>query len=95
MAQPNENISKSRFHIVDDDTKNELLQNSKALNTNRATKQWVLCLIDFLKERNMPDVDHLDLDELPNIIGDFYFSAPKKRISEEGIQPKDNEKKQK
>ena len=32
---------KKRFDSLDNDTKEELLENRKAQNTNRATKQWV------------------------------------------------------
>ena len=94
MTELEENLAiskpKSQFKIVDNTTNEELLLNRKALNMNRATKQWVLCLNDFLKERQLPDVDYLDLDQLPDIIGDFYFSARKKKISEEGIDQSDN-----
>ena len=76
----------ARFDIVDDEQKEHLLENRKAQNTNRATKQWISCLNDFLNERNMGDVDQLNIDDLPKVIGEFYFSARKKRISEEGIE---------
>ena len=76
----------NRFETLDEATKEELLQNRKALNTNRATKQWVSCLNAYLNERDLPDIDHVDLDELPTIIGDFYFSVRKKRISEDGLE---------
>ena len=76
----------SRFEIIDQATKENLLENRKALNTNRATKQWILCLNDYLHECNLPDADNIDLEELPEVIGDFYFSAHKKRLSEDGTE---------
>ena len=82
---------KRRFDVVDESTKQTLLENRKALNTNRATKQWILCLNDFLKERSLPEVDSIDLDKLPELMGDFYFSAHKKCISEEGIAEKNSD----
>ena len=81
-------MQKKRFNIVDDLTKEDKLENRKALNTNRAMKQWVLCLNDYLKECNLPDVDSIDHDQLPSVLRDFYFSARKKRISEEGLEEK-------
>ena len=77
--------------ILDEATKDELLQNRKALNTNRTTKQWISCLNAFLKERQLPDVDSLDLEQLPQIIGDFYFSVRKKKITDDGTEPTEKE----
>ena len=78
---------KKRFVSLDECTKQELLENRKAQNTNRATKQWVSCLNEFLKEKDKPDLDAIDVNELPDIMGDFYFSVRKKRISEKGVDP--------
>ena len=69
----------------------KLLQNRKALNTNRATKQWISCLNAFLKERQLPDVDSIDLEQLPQIISDFYFSVRKKKITDDGTEPTEKE----
>ena len=77
MAHKHDFKGKSRFDVLDNSAKETLLENRKALNTNRATKQWIACLNDYLSERNLPDVDHLDLDQLPEIIGEFYISACK------------------
>ena len=76
-----------RFELLDEATKDDLLQKRKALNTNRATKKWVQCLNDYLKEQKLGDIETISSDQLPEIIGDFYFSARKKRISEDSTLP--------
>ena len=58
--------------------------NRKAENTNKATKQWIACLSDFLKERKLPKVDEIADAELPQILGEFYFSLRKKRVKPKG-----------
>ena len=91
--QENMNLSnKNRFEILDGETKETLLENRKAYNTNRATKQLILSLNDFLSECEMPCVDDMDLDKLPEVMGKFHFSAYKKRISEDGIEEKKTDK---
>ena len=96
MSEPQDVLDISapnkRFEVVDETTKEELLKNRKAYNTNRATKQWIACLNDFLNEQNMPDVDSLTVEQLPQVIRDFYFSARKKRISEEGLEENASQK---
>ena len=82
----------NRFDDLDDDTKENLLKNRKALNTNRATKQWVQCLNAYLTERKLGDVDSIETKKLPDIIGNFYFSTHKKRISEDGTDFNDTGK---
>ena len=82
----------TRFDVVDDETKKTLLDNRKALNTNRATKQWISCLNEYLVERGLSKVDDMDLDQLPSVMGDFYFSARKKSINEDGVQEKNKSK---
>ena len=71
-----------RFDVILDERKDQILQERKANNTNRSTKQWVNAFSDYLKERQLPKVEDLETEQLPEIIGDFYFSARK--------QPKKN-----
>ena len=72
MAQQNElnaiSTKSKSFDTINESTKESLLENRKAQNTNRATKQWVSCLNDFLKEKDMPQVDQLNVDQLTDII---------------------------
>ena len=75
------------FGIVNEDEKDYMMAHRKAENTNKATKQWVLCLNDYLKEKQLPNIDDITTEDLPSVLGDFYFSARKKRISEDGTTP--------
>ena len=65
-------IENRHCNVIDEATKEDLLQNRKAQNTNRATKQWISCLNEFLCERNLPNVDCMDIEDLPKILEEFY-----------------------
>ena len=43
-------VQNKHFEVIDTQTKEDLLNNRKAQTPNRATKQWVSCLNDFLTE---------------------------------------------
>ena len=73
----------SRFAVVESEYKESLLINRKATSTNRATKQWVKCLKDYLEERRLPSLADIENDDMPKILEDFYFSIRKKTNSEE------------
>ena len=51
MAQSIDNFDifskEKRFDVLDEATKDNQLQSRKAVNTNIATKQWVLCLNQY------------------------------------------------
>ena len=81
-----------RFEDVDEETKQTLLANRKAENTNKAMKQWIDCLKAFLKERKIGPLEYVSDDELPKVMGDFYLCACKKHISEEGIDTSKDKK---
>ena len=78
-------ISKPRFDLISDEEKQNLLENRKAQSTNRATKQWVQALSEYLIQSNMPTLENIDNENLPDILGNFYFSIRK--------QPKKSPKK--
>ena len=61
--------------------------NRQAVNTNKATKKWIDCLESFLKERKVGPLRNVSNEDLPKFMGDFYLSARKKRISEDGTDP--------
>ena len=99
MAQQSDNFrvlpQNNRFDDLDNETKENLLINRKAVNTNRATKQWVQCLNAYLQEKNLPDLDSIDHDELPKVIGDFYFLQGRNAYQKtESIQVINKEQKQ-
>ena len=71
-----------RFELLDEATKDELMANRKAKNTNRVTKQWFSCLKAFLKERKLPDLESIPDTDLPQILGEFYYSARKQKITD-------------
>ena len=81
-----------RFAEVDLATKDKLLANRKAENTNKATKQWIHCVQAFLDQRKLSELKDIPDADLPKIIGDFYFSVRKKRISEDGTELSDDKK---
>ena len=82
MASPAEFFEEnSRFDIVGSQEKSDLMKNRKAENTNIATKQWVSCLQAYLNERKLGQLDDIETEDLPKIIGDFYFSIRKKTVT--------------
>ena len=85
MLQQSKDLEQnSRFDHLDDETKEHLLNNRKAENTNIATKQWVKCLNEFLASKKLPCVDDIQAEQLPDVIGEFYFSVRKKTHSRRG-----------
>ena len=60
--------------VVDttEDELQELLQDSKSKNTNRSTKSSLTRFKAFLQLHNLPDIDDIDLDQLPDILTKFY-----------------------
>ena len=68
-----------RFDIIIQEEKDKLMENRKAKNTNRATKQWVDCFKSYLNERKLGKIEDLQKENLPEIMGDFYFSLRKKQ----------------
>ena len=80
MAQKSEFVNQNPwFQVVLAEDKDKLIQNRKAKNMNRATKQWVDCFQVYLTERNLSQLDDIVNDNLAKIIGDFYFSLRKKQ----------------
>ena len=68
----------SRFATLSEKEKEDLMKNRKAKNTNRATKQWTNAFRSYLKAKKLPNLDLLTIDELPDILGDYYFSLRQK-----------------
>ena len=78
MERNNEFSSdKPCFDILLPEEQDKLMENRKAQSTNRATKQWVNALKEFIKERGLTDLDLTTNAELPKMISDFYFSMRK------------------
>ena len=60
--------------ILSDKDREELLLNRKAQSTNRATRQWVQALKDYMAECNFPTLDQTPNDALPDLLGTFVNS---------------------
>ena len=62
---------------------NELLEGSKAKNTNRSTNTSVTRFKSYLKHRKLPDIDDIGTEELPNILTRFYTDVRTKKSNEQ------------
>ena len=68
-----------------------------AENTGKATKLWVDCFKDYLSEKNLPAIDLLTLETLPQVLADFYTElkkkekSPKKKCSNSDINEEQSE----
>ena len=67
-----------RFKTLSKDEKSEIMKKRCAENTGKATKLWVDCLKDYLDEKNLPPIDLLTEQNLPEILSDFYTELKKK-----------------
>ena len=61
----------------------ELIEGSKSKNTNRSTKSALTRFKTFLQLREYPDIDDLDLDELPSILSKFYTDVRTQKAGEQ------------
>ena len=64
-----------QFVDVDDQDIEKLLEESKAKNTNRSTNTSLTKLRAFLAHRDLPALELITNDELPDILTKFYTSA--------------------
>ena len=81
---PDFTVKFSHFKTVEQSDKQDILKNRKALNTNKATKCWVNCLMEYLLEKNYPVLEDITTDDLPSILSDFYTEVSKKKSSYDG-----------
>ena len=66
----------------------EVLEKRKADNTNKATKLWVDCFNDYLKDNGLGDVVELKAEQLPAILEKFYVEVrSQKQILNENGDP--------
>lgn len=66
-----------RFKRCTTKDKSDIYDGRKAPNTNKATKLWMNCFSDYLKEKKLPPVYKIESDDLPNILSDFYTELRK------------------
>lgn len=78
-AKTGKKSKKTRFFTKTTNEKEEIFKKRKAPSTNEATKVWMKCFNDYLKEKNLPDADLLTLEDnqLPNVLSDFYTEVRK------------------
>ena len=76
-----------KFKTVTSKIKEDLLEESKAKSTNRATEQWTSCFNEYLKQKNKPDIHLIATEDLPQILCDFYPSLKKVRTSKPKLNP--------
>ena len=83
MASVNECFQGSAcFDLLLDTEKDKLLEERKAKNTNRATKQWVSAFTQYLKEKQAGEINNVTVQTLPKLLEDFYFSLRKQKKKE-------------
>lgn len=68
---------KSRFFSKSKEQKQDIYDGRKAPSTNKATKVWMKCFNDYLKEKNLPDSETISSDDLPAVLSDFYTELRK------------------
>lgn len=76
-AKPTGKKKKSRFLTQSKQAKDEIMKGRKSPSTNKATKVWMKCFNDYLEEKDLPDADTILVDELPNVLSDFYTELRK------------------
>ena len=76
--EANFDLNFGRFKTVNTKEKQEIIRNSKAENTNKATELWMNCFTEYLEEKSLPKVTDITNIELPKILSDFYVEVKKK-----------------
>ena len=69
--KPNFNLN-PQFKTITDEEKKQLLAKRNSKNTNGATKQWMGCFMNYLIEKNLPDIHEIQTSDLDGILENFY-----------------------
>ena len=72
MNQGNFKVNTCRFGSTTEEEKENILQDCNAKNTNQATKSSLNCFIEYLVVKNLPEIDLLTNEQLPDVLLDFY-----------------------
>ena len=68
-----DNFNKSEhFKTFSTDQKKSIKSKSKAESTHQATKVWTNCFNNNLKEKELPKIDNILTEDLPQGLEDFY-----------------------
>ena len=78
-----ENSQNETFVETTEEELHSLLEDSKSKNTNRSTKTSLTRFKAFLQLRKLPDVEDLDVDQLPQILTKFYTDVRTKKTGEQ------------
>ena len=70
------------FVDANDDDITELIEGSKTKNTNRSTKLSTTRFREYLKHAKLPDLEEIDIAELPKVLTNFYISVRTKKTGE-------------
>lgn len=72
-----ENDEFQRFKTVKPKEKDNIYEERIRPNTQKATKLWVNCFKDYLKEKKLATLEETLTENLPNILSDFYTELRK------------------
>ena len=78
MAEGTDESKLPWFKTLNNDEKQKILKNRKAENINKATELWVSCFKQYLLEKQLPILELLTTDDLPDILCNFYSEVKKK-----------------
>lgn len=67
-----------RFSTTNSKKSDYIRSKGKSDNTNKATKLWLQCFMDYLLEKQLPAIDKITTPELPFILEQFYSDVRKK-----------------
>ena len=84
MSDPNFELKLSHFKTLNDAEKENILKNSKAENTNKATKMWVGLFEDYLAKTQDKSLDEIPDNDLPPLLNGFYSEVCKKKLDKNG-----------
>lgn len=67
----------SRFKTIKKPGRDDILEKRNNNSTREATKVWMKCFNDYLKEKNLPNADALETKDLPEVLEGFYTELRK------------------
>ena len=87
-APSKKRLKLTRFKAVSESEKEEVLNKRKAQNTNKVTKLWIDCFSDYLHQKQLPQVEDLTAEQLPNILENFYVEVrSQKQVVNDNNEP--------
>lgn len=71
---------KTRFGKASESKKEYIISQRKKPSTHKATKLWMNCFTDYLAEKELPKLDDITREQLPQILEQFYSEVRKKEV---------------